>query len=135
MRQHGLGQLHDAEDIHVVELADLLHAEIFEEAAQPHAGEMHDRVDAAGIAEDCLHSVIDLAAAGNIHAQSRKFHAAAGALCPQLLLLGFGDLYRECYKGKEILSGAGDCCEYRGKLEDNLHRPVLICWIFCTFQN
>ena len=69
MRQHGLGQFHDAEDVDVVELPDLLHAEIFEEAAQTHAGEVHHGVDAAGFADDGVDRAIDIRPAGDVHAQ------------------------------------------------------------------
>src|ERR1022692_4309849 len=86
--QHGLGQFHDAEDVDVVEPADLLHAEIFKEAEQSHARKVHHGVDAAGLADDGVDSAIDVGAAGHVHAQGGNLSAqtAAAGLFAQFLL-------------------------------------------------
>ena len=86
VRQHGLGEFHDAEDVDVVELADLLHGEIFEEAAQSHAGEMHDGVDAAGFADDGGHGAVDIRPAGHVHRSAETSHIAVGGLFEEILL-------------------------------------------------
>ena len=88
--QNRLGQFHDAEDVHVIEPPDFLHAEIFEEAAQSHAGEVNDGVDASGFADDRVHRAIDVGPAGYVHAQRSDFHVPGRGLAAYLLLFGFG---------------------------------------------
>ena len=108
VRQHGLGQFHDAEDVDVVEPADLLHAEIFKEAAQSHARKVHHRVDAAGLADDGVDGAIDVGAAGHVHAQGGNLtaQAAPGGLFAQFLLFGFGQRRSE---DAEIAGGQQQC--------------------------
>ena len=91
MGQHGLGQFHNAENVDIVKLTDLLHAEIFQKAAQAHAGKVYDGVNASGFADDGVHGAIDVRPAGHVHAQGGDCHIAAGGLPAQFLFFGFGE--------------------------------------------
>ena len=130
--QHGLGQLHNAEDVDVVELADLLHAEILEKAAQSHAGEMHHGIDAAGFMDDGIDGAIDVGPAGDVHAQRGDIQIETGGLVAQFALLAFGErgsvdakiAGRQEQGGSESQAGAGASDQYYGSIVSHSNQSL-----------
>ena len=124
VRQHRLRQLHDAEHVHIVKLPDLLHAEVFQKSAQPHAGEMHHGVDAPHLPDNGAHRPVDVRALGHVHAQRRHFYFPFLALLPQLLLFA---IRQRCAVDTKVVGGqmqggsqpqAGSCAgdQYNGSI-------------------